>query len=56
MSKTRVLVLDEKTETALSMICDVALKFAGIHMASIVTDLACAIRDRSEDGKDDDEW
>lgn len=55
MSK-RILILDEKTETALSTVCDIALKFAGIHMASIVTDLACAIRDRGQQGDEDGDW
>lgn len=54
MSYRRVLILDEKTERAISTVCDVALKFAGMHMASIVADVATAIQDRSQYDEEED--
>ncbi len=53
MNKRRVIVIDEKMERDLTMLCDVAMKFAGMHMATIVADIANAIKD--EDSFDDDE-
>lgn len=53
MHKRRVIIIDEKMERDLTMLCDVAMKFAGMHMATIVADIANAIKD--EDSFDDDE-
>lgn len=53
MNKRRVIIIDEKMERDLTMLCDVAMKFAGMHMATIVADIANAIKD--EDSFDDDE-
>lgn len=53
MHKRRVMIVDEKMERDLTMLCDVAMKFAGMHMATVVADIANAIKD--EDDFDDDE-
>ena len=53
MHKRRVIIIDEKMERDLTTLCDVAMKFAGMHMATIVADIANAIKD--EDSFDDDE-
>lgn len=45
MKSRRILILDEKTEQALTTVCDTALRFAGMYMASIVADVATSIRD-----------
>ncbi|MES2274228.1 MAG: hypothetical protein V4487_08570 [Chlamydiota bacterium] len=52
--KKRILILDEKTERALTAVCDTALRFAGMHMASLVADVATSIRDTQEG--DDSDW
>jgi hypothetical protein len=52
--KQRVLLLDEKTESAILMICDVALRFSGMHMASVVSDIALAIRDQKVMDREED--
>ena len=54
MNKKRVLLLDENTEAAILTVCDVALKFSGMHMASVVADVALAIRDQQL--MDEEDW
>lgn len=55
MIRKRILILDEKTERAISVVCDIALQFSGMHIANLVADVAMAIRDRT-DGEDDEDW
>ncbi len=52
-SKERILILDEKTERALTVICDTALKFAGMQVASVVADIVDAIH---EQDTEEDDW
>jgi hypothetical protein len=52
--RQRVLLLDEKTEASILMICDVALRFSGMHMASVVSDIALAIRDQKIMDREED--
>ena len=47
MHKKKVIVVDEKMETALATLCDIAMKFAGMHIATIVADIANALKDDS---------
>lgn len=54
MERRKILLLDEKTERAIATVCDTALKFAGMHMASIVADVAAAIQDKNLDFSDED--
>jgi hypothetical protein len=59
MRKRRVIVIDEKMERALTTLCDVAMKFAGMHMATIVADIANAINDEDQfldDELEDEDW
>lgn len=60
MHKKRVIIVDEKMERDLTMLCDVAMKFAGMHMATIVADIANAIKDEDnfedDDLPDDEDW
>ena len=59
MHKRRVIIVDEKMETALTMLCDIAMKFAGMHMATIVADIASAIHDEDrypDDEVEDEDW
>jgi hypothetical protein len=55
MIRKRILLLDEKTEKAISTVCDIALRFSGMHIATIVADVAMAIRDQSDD-EDNEDW
>ena len=46
-------------ERALTTLCDVAMKFAGMHMATIVADVANAINDEDhyiDDDMEDEDW
>jgi len=59
MHKRRVIVIDEKMERALTTLCGVAMKFAGMHMATIVADIANAISDEDQylnDEMEDEDW
>lgn len=59
MQRRRVIIIDEKMERALTTLCDVAMKFAGMHMATIVADIANAISDDDryvDDELEDDDW
>ncbi len=59
MHKRRVLLIDEKMERALTMLCDVAMKFAGMHMATIVAEIANAINEDNQypdDELEDEDW
>lgn len=59
MHKKRVIIVDEKTERDLTMLCDVAMKFAGMHMATIVADIANAIKDEDhfdDELPEDEDW
>ena len=59
MNRRRVIIVDEKMELALTMLCDIAMKFAGMHMATIVADIASAIHDEDrypDDGLEDEDW
>lgn len=53
MYKKKVIVVDEKMETALATLCDIAMKFAGMHMATIVADIANALKDDESYNFDD---
>jgi hypothetical protein len=53
--KHRILLLDTKTEKAINTICDIALQYAGMHIASVVADVATAIRDQTND-EDIESW
>lgn len=55
MIRKRILLLDEKTEKAISTVCDIALRFSGMHIATIVADVAMAIRDQAND-EDNEDW
>jgi len=55
MIRKRILLLDEKTEKAISTVCDIALRFSGMHIATIVADVAMAIRDHTDD-EDNEDW
>lgn len=39
MVRKKLILLDEKTERALIVLCDVVMKFSEIHMATIVGDI-----------------
>ena len=43
MNHKKIILLDEKTESSLATICDVAIKYAGMHMASVIADVVNAI-------------
>ncbi len=45
MHKKKVIVVDEKMETALATLCDIAMKFAGMHIATMVADIANALKE-----------
>lgn len=53
MHKKKVIVVDEKMETALATLCDIAMKFAGMHMASMVADIANALKEDENYNFDD---
>ena len=55
MIRKRILLLDEKTERSINMICDIALKFSGMHIATVVADVAMAIRDQT-DPEEHEDW
>jgi hypothetical protein len=53
MHKKKVIVVDEKMEIALATLCDIAMKFAGMHMATIVADIANALKEDDNFNFDD---
>jgi hypothetical protein len=59
MHRKKVIVVDEKLEHALTLLCEIAMKFSGMHMATIVADVANALRDEQHDLYDefkDEDW
>lgn len=54
MIRRRILVLDEKAERAINTVCDIALKFSGMYMATVVADVAMAIRDQIDFNEHED--
>lgn len=59
MHKKKVIVVDEKMEASLAMLCDIALKFSGMHMATLVADIANALKDDGKynlDDFEDEDW
>lgn len=53
MHKKKIIVVDEKMETALATLCDIAMKFAGMHIATMVADIANALREEDQYNFDD---
>jgi len=59
MRNRRTIVIDDEMEKALTLLCDVAMRFSGMHMATTISKIANAMRANEDDfypGPEDDEW